>query len=196
MSFFHSNSYFIDEKVNFFQFENAFKIFDAYGKEVGSINQKISGWHKFLRLLLKKSMLPFYFEIRDREGVMQAKISRGWTFWLSKITVADANGATIAFIYQKFTFFTPAFHIHNANDQKIAEITGDWMAWNFDIKDNSGQLVGNIDKKWGGAMKEIFTTADKYNVRINDEYPESNDKAAILSAAIAIDMILKESKKN
>lgn len=194
--FFDSNSYFIDEKVNFFQFENTYKIYDGQGDEIGGIFQKLTGWQKFLRLLVNKANLPFYFEIREKTGAVVATISRGWTFWLSKTTVANGSGETIAFIYQKFTFFKPEFHIHNANDQKIATISGDWMAWNFEIKDTQEQLVGTIDKKWSGAMKELFTTADKYNVRINDSYPESNDKAAILSAAIAIDMILKESKKN
>lgn len=194
--FFNANSYFIDEKVNFFQFENNYKIFGQNGDEIGGIYQKISGWQKFLRLLMKKSIMPFLFEIRDNKGNRQATISRGWTFWLSKITVTNAQNEVIAFIYQKFTFFKPEFTIHNAQDKKIATISGDWMAWNFEIKDNQEQPIGSIDKKWAGAMKEIFTTADKYNVRIHEDYPESNDKAAILSAAIAIDMILKENKQN
>jgi uncharacterized protein YxjI len=194
--FFDSNSYFIDEKVNFFQFENNYKVYNGQGGEIGGIYQKISGWQKILRLLVKKSNLPFFFEIRQKTGSVVATISRGWTFWLSKTTVANEKGEVIAFIYQKFTFFKPEFHIHNAANQKIASISGDWMAWNFAIKNNQDQAVGSIDKKWAGAMKEIFTTADKYNVRIDESYPESNDKAAILSAAIAIDMILKESKQN
>ena len=43
-------------------------------------------------------------------------------------------------------------------------------------------------------MKEIFTSADKYNVTLNSEIKDNLRKIAILSSAITIDMVLKESK--
>jgi hypothetical protein len=43
-------------------------------------------------------------------------------------------------------------------------------------------------------MKEMFTTADKYNVELDLIDFELFDRIAILSAAITIDMVLKESK--
>lgn len=43
-------------------------------------------------------------------------------------------------------------------------------------------------------MKEIFTTADKYNVDLDASYTDISNKRAILSGAITIDMVLKESK--
>lgn len=76
----------------------------------------------------------------------------------------------------------------------IAEITGDWKAWNFKITDASNNQIGTISKKWAGAMQEIFTTADKYNVNINADYSNLENKIVILSGAITIDMVLKESK--
>ncbi|RZL40569.1 MAG: scramblase, partial [Pedobacter sp.] len=81
-----------------------------------------------------------------------------------------------------------------ATGENIAQITGDWKAWNFDIKNPAGQEMGKISKKWAGAMKEIFTTADKYNVSIDPSYAENNNKVAIVATAITIDMVLKESK--
>ena len=43
-------------------------------------------------------------------------------------------------------------------------------------------------------MKEIFTSADKYNVHIEPGYSNIEHKIVILSSAITIDMVLKESK--
>ena len=74
----------------------------------------------------------------------------------------------------------------------MAEITGDWKAWNFSIKNPEGEEIGRISKKWAGAMKELFTSADKYNVSINPEYPEEENKIAIICSAITIEMVLKE----
>ena len=193
-SFFESNSYFIDEKVNFFQFENCYKIYNAQGDHVGMINQKLTSGQKLLRLLLKKPMLPFMLEIQNLDGSVEATIERGWTFFMSKITIKNPSGNIVGTIQQKFKLFKPTFRIYNANLEHIAEITGDWTAWNFKIHDASQNQIGTITKKWAGALQEIFTTADKYNVNIDDTISNMENKMAILAGAITIDMVLKESK--
>jgi len=139
-------------------------------------------------------MLPFLLEIKDVDGNVQVSISRGWTFWMSKITITDSNGNMAGAIKQKFKFFKPEFIISDYNGQEIATIKGDWKAWSFEINDPNQNPIGSISKKWAGAMKEIFTSADKYNVSLNSEITDNLRKIAILSAAITIDMVLKESK--
>jgi len=193
-NFFDANSFFIDEKVNLFKFENQYNVFNDKGENVGAIKQKLTTGQKALRLLLKKPMLPFLLEIHNAQGGVEATISRGWTFWMSKITIADANGTVLGTIKQKFKFFKPTFQIFNPAEVLIAEITGDWKAWNFTIQDAKGAQIGVISKKWAGALKEIFTTADKYNVMISPDYLDRESKIAILAGAITIDMVLKESK--
>jgi len=194
-TFFLGDEYFIDEKVNFLKFTNEYKVYNETGIQIGTINQRMSAGHKFLTLLINKAMMPFKLEITDVEGKLQATISRGWTFWMSKIIVTDPNGAEIGLIKQKFKFFKPTFIISEpTSGSEIAQITGDWKAWNFDIKNPAGQDMGKISKKWAGAMKEIFTSADKYNVSIDPNYAENNNKVAIVATAITIDMVLKESK--
>jgi len=192
--FFDSNSYFIDEKVNLFKFENCYKIFNDKGENIGSINQNLSSGQKLLRLLLNKAMLPFLLEIKNSNDELEASISRGWTFFMSRIEIKNANGNIVGTIQQKFKLFKPTFKIFNPSGELIAEITGDWSAWNFKISDTSNNQIGTISKKWAGAMKEIFTTADKYNVTVNPGYSNVENKIAILSGAITIDMVLKESK--
>jgi len=193
-NFFDANSFFIDEKVNMFKFENQYNVFNDKGENVGAIKQKLTTGQKVLRLLVKKPMLPFLLEIQNAEGGVEATISRGWTFWMSKITIADPNGTVLGTIKQKFKFFKPTFLIYNPAEVLIAEITGDWKAWNFTIQDAKGAQIGVISKKWAGALKEIFTTADKYNVMISPDYLDRESKIAILAGAITIDMVLKESK--
>ena len=193
-NFFDSNSYFIDEKVNFFKFENCYQIYNNNGENIGAIKQKLTSGQKILRLLFKKSMLPFLLEIKNANDGLEASISRGWTFFMSKIIIKDSQGNIIGTIKQKFNPFKPTFKIFNTSDMIIAEITGDWKAWNFVIKDYSNIQIGSISKKWAGAMKEIFTSADKYNVNIDPNYSKKENKIAILSGAITIDMVLKESE--
>lgn len=192
--FFDSNSYFIDEKVNFFKFENSYQVYDINGVNIGAVKQKLTTGQKLLRILVNKKMLPFLLEIVNRNNELEASITRGWTFFLSKITIHDGQGMVIGSIQQKFKLFKPTFKIFNASDTLIAEITGDWKAWNFTIQDASQMQIGTISKKWAGAMQEIFTSADKYNVNIDSKYSNMEHKRAILAGAITIDMVLKESK--
>ncbi len=194
-TFFLGDEYFIDEKVSFLKFTNEYKVYNEKGSQIGIIKQRMSGWHKVLTLLINKAMMPFQLEITDVNDQLQATISRGWTFWMSKIIVTDPNGIEVGLIKQKFKFFKPTFLINDpASGHNIAQITGDWKAWNFTITNHAGAEMGKISKKWAGAMKEIFTTADKYNVSIDPNYAESNQKVAIVATAITIDMVLKESK--
>ena len=193
-TFFDSNTYFIDEKVNMFKFENAYQVYGENGELIGSIKQKLTTGQKMLRLVLKKPMLPFLLEIRNANDGLEGTISRGWTFWMSKIIISDAQGSPIGVIKQKFKFFKPTFTIFTSSEVQLAQITGDWKAWNFVIKDANQAPIGAISKKWAGAIKELFTTADKYNVTISGDVTDKKSKAVIISAAITIDMVLKESK--
>jgi uncharacterized protein YxjI len=191
--FFEKNTFFIDEKIGFFKFTNAYKVYDEFG-EIGLITQKLTGAQKFLRLLLNKAMLPFHLEIIDLNGDTLVSIKRGWTFWMSKITLIDSNGDLLGSIKQKFAIMKPTFKIFDETEIEIASITGDWKGWNFKILDNSNNQIGTISKKWNGILKEAFTTADKYVVDIVPEYAEDKKKIAIVSCAVTIDMVLKESK--
>jgi uncharacterized protein YxjI len=191
--FFEKNTFFIDEKIGFFKFTNAYKVYDEFG-EIGLIHQRLTAGQKFLRLLLKKGMLPFQLEITDLNGDTLVTIKRGWTFWMSKITLTDGKGDLLGKINQKFAILKPTFKIFDDTDTEIAGITGDWKGWSFKIADMNGNQIGTISKKWNGILKEAFTTADKYVVDIVPEYAEDKRKMAIVSCAVTIDMVLKESK--
>jgi uncharacterized protein YxjI len=192
-AFFENNDYFIDEKVGLLKFNNAYKVYNNEGVQIGDVQQSMSAGQKLLRLLFSKSMLPFRLDIKDTEGVVLATIKRGWTFFMSKIYVLDADGAVIASIKQKFKLFKPTFHILDPTGVQIATISGDWKAWNFTIADTANRPIGTITKKWNGLLKETFTTADKYIVSIQPKVVESTRKIIIVATSITIDMVLKES---
>ncbi len=67
-------------------------------------------------------------------------------------------------------------------------------AWNFQINDASDKEIGTITKKWNGALKEVFTTADKYKVDLNAGFTDESNKIVILSSAITIDIVWRESR--
>ncbi|MGJ8760574.1 MAG: phospholipid scramblase-related protein [Polaribacter sp.] len=193
-NFFDLKTYFIDEKVNIFKFKNCYKVFNDKGNEVGSVNQTLTSGEKAIRFILNKTMLPFQLEVKDASGNLQASISRGWTFFMSTIRIDDAKGNTIGTIKQKFKLLKPTFKIYNKSEELVAVITGDMKAWNFQVNDASDKEIGTITKKWNGALKEVFTTADKYKVDLNAGFTDEANKIVILSSAITIDIVWRESR--
>jgi uncharacterized protein YxjI len=192
-NFFRNNDYFIDEKVQFLKFTNTYKVYDKSGSQIGVIEESMPAGLKLLSLILSKAFMPFTLGIADMEGNVLVKIKRGWTFFMSKISIFDGGGSEIARIKQRFKMFKPTFNITDLNDTTLAIISGDWKAWNFTIAEEGDKQIGTITKKWNGILKEAFTTADKYVVSIHPE-TEGIKRIATLATAITIDMVLKESK--
>jgi uncharacterized protein YxjI len=193
-NFFATTEYFIDEKVGAFKMANQYKIYNGSGEQIGVIKERLSGGATLLRFFLNRSMLPFTVEIFDMHDNPVATISRGWTFWMSKIKLTDVNGTTLGNIKQKFKLFSSKFDLIDDAGHVMAEINGDWKAWNFSILDTQGMELGRVTKKWAGMAKELFTTADKYIVHIDKPNANNNEKLTVLTVAITIDMVLKESK--
>jgi len=188
------NSFFIDQKVNFFKFSNSYNIYNEQGLKIGVVAQKMPTWQKVIQLVIKKGVLPFKLEIKNESNEVEVQISRGFTFFMSKMTITNGEGVLIGTINQKFKLFKPTFILFDASSEKIAQITGNWKAWDFTVKDEYGSEVGKINKKWAGAAKEIFTNADKYNVSFEYGYNDTIKKSIVFSGAICIDMVLKENK--
>lgn len=192
--FFLENEFFIDERIGLFKFSNNYKVYDKDGNQIGTVEQQLGVGQKLLQLLINKAMMPFHFQIKDRDEVVVASLKRGWTFWMSKVSILNQDEQTIGFIKQKFKLFSPEFFILDENERTIASVKGDWKAWDFQIVDENGSAIGTINKKWGGAMRELFTTADKYKVLIDESLKEDQRKIAIVVAAITVDMLYKEAK--
>lgn len=191
--FFLNDQYFVDEKVRLLKIRNEYKVYDANANHIATVRQKMSTLQKVLQFIVNPALLPFHIDIEDTEGNVLVSIKRGVTLWLSKVSI-ETNQGVIGYIQQKFVLFKPKFEILSANDSKLAEVKGDWMAWNFTITNAEEKEIGTISKKWAGVAKELFTTADKYQVRIDQSLAEDANKVAIVSATFVIDMILKENK--
>jgi uncharacterized protein YxjI len=192
--FFDNPDYFIDEKVAFLKFTNTYKVYNSSGVQIGTIQESMPAFLKFLSLIISKAFFPFRLDITDTENRVLATIKRGWTFFMSKIEVLDEEGNLIGRIRQKFAILKPTFNILSPDEQLVANISGDWKAWNFIIADSTGNQIGSINKKWNGILKEAFTTADKYIVSIDPAVKDKAKKIPIVATAITIDMVLKESR--
>ena len=198
--FFSIGEYIIDERISAFKFTNAYKIFNTTGQQIGMVEQqKVSGGAKAARILLGsnvKALQKFKLDIKDINGIVLTSIQRGGagsSGGLRNVSLFDGTGNIIGTIKFLFSLLKPKLEIIAPNGQLIGRIQGDWKGWNFSITDINGNTIGTINKKWAGVMKEVFTTADKYYVKISPN-AVGIYRQAIIAAAITIDMVLKEFK--
>lgn len=189
---FELNTVIVNEEMSVFRFENKYQLLNETGELVGYVCQKLSTGAKIARLFMSKAMLPFELEIQDTDQKVLAKIKRGFTFFMSKVDVLNSDGKLIGRFQGKLRLLGSRFDLEDEDGKKLGKIEGNFTGWDFKIFNNDGQQIGTVNKKWGGALREVFTTADKYKVEIDEHVEENEDKMVILSVAIAVDMIMKE----
>lgn len=187
------NRFIIDEKISFLTFANAYAIYDDSGETVGAVQQvNISGGAKAARLLLgstAKRLQSFQLNVMDNSGKVIAVIKRegvgsGFSS-LRSISVYDGKNNVLGTLENKI--------LYDENGMRVGQIQFDsFFRSSYTLYDSSGDSVlARINKQWNGIGKELFTTADKYLVEIN-EAPDPKNKTLIIATAITVDMIYHE----
>lgn len=189
------NSFFVKEHVGIFKAANNFDILDP---DSGAIlmecrEENLGFFTKLLRFTDYKRMTPFDIQVRTPDGRPVLRITRGVSFFLSKVTVHDEQGRMVGGFHQKFFSIGGAFEVLDAMGQIICRLQGKWTGWEFKFLRPGGQEVACVTKKWAGMAKEMFTSADNYLLTISPVVaPEESTRNLILAAVLCIDMVLKE----
>lgn len=190
----NQNLFFVKEHIGIFKASSNYDIFDPQTQEMIMTcrESKLSLITKILRFTDLKRMTPFNIEVRDAQGQKIISIKRATTFFLSKVEVFDEKDELIGKFKQKLFSIGGKFDILNPNDEIICQLKGKWTSWDFKfVKGN--QQFAQVNKKWAGIGKELFTTADNYILQIDENVAENHMiRQLILGAVMCIDMVLKE----
>ena len=188
------NIYLVKEHVGMFKAANNFDIMDP---EDGQIimecrEDNLGFFTKMFRFTDYKRKTPFDVQIRTPDGQQVVRVSRGVSFFLSKVQVFDENDQLVGGFKQKFFTIGGAFRVLNENDEPLCELKGKWTGWDFRFVWQD-QEFAHVTKKWAGLGKELFTSADNYVLSIAEDVPtDSPLRTLILGAVMCIDMVLKE----
>ena len=149
-----------------------------------------------MRLIFKERLFSWfdsydvYNEYKETVFTVEGKFA-----WGKELHVNDAGGRHIATLKQKimsflpayklyvgnecvgtikkeFTLFTPSFYI-DCNDWQVE---GNFLEWDYEVKDANGGIVATISKK-------ILNWTDTYVLDIYDD----KDAVTVLMVALAID---------
>jgi hypothetical protein len=188
-NFFERSNYFVGQNAICSKSYNKYQIFNNKRENIGFVKEKITKSSKILNQIVGKTFLPAQIEITSANGTLEVVLSRRWFFQRSKIIMHDPRGNVLGRVKKKTGIFKSSYIVLNQSEQVIAEISGKDKEWSFMITDASKSKIGTIDKKWEGIMKEIYSSADKFNVNIKTDFINKNDKIAIFSSAIVMYMI-------
>jgi uncharacterized protein YxjI len=183
--FFEINNYFVDNRSSL---RKNYHIYNDKRERVGTIKQKLNLRQKIIRMMPCKSFFPFSIEIRNANGGLESSIAQHSFSFLSDIIVYDAHGKKVGTI-NKRNFFKPEFKVLNTSNEVIAEIRDGWHGPNFIVYDKTEKQIGSIDKKWNRRMSNFVRSNRSYNVNMSTNYSENENKIAILTSAIAINML-------
>ena len=184
----------VRQKAKLIEVTNQYKILDADGNEIGAVNQVgQSTAKKALRLLTRVDQyLTHKLDITDADGTVVLKLVRPAKLMKSKLEVKDGSDALVGMVVQENVMGKKRFSLNDASGAKLGELQGtSWVSWDFKITDAQGNVVGTVDKQFGGFLREGFTTADTYMVRLEPTCTGTLRQLAF-AAAVAIDTALKQ----
>ena len=190
----NKNVFLVKEHVGAFKAANNFDIYDP---ETGQITllcreDRLGFMTRLLRFTEYKRYTPFDIRITTPDGRQVVRITRGVAFLRSHVDVFDESDARLGGFQQKLLSVGGKFEVLDENGRGLCMLVGKWTGWNFRFEAGDRELA-HVTKKWAGAGKELFTSADNYVLQISDEVPpDSKLRQLILAAVMCIDMGLKE----
>ena len=192
-----ADRFMVKEQVTFLKTKQTYDIFDFDTEEhLGVAEEAISGLIQTLRWFLSKSWLPTTVEVRDHEGALVFKVRRGGFIFRARVEVLNADGQLIGYFKSKLWSLSGGFWVYDAADKQFAEVKGNFFGFDYRVLTPDGGELGRVNKKWGGVLKELFTSADTYQVEVSEDLAEQPvAKMLVLAAALAIDIIFKSENK-
>jgi uncharacterized protein YxjI len=182
----------VNQKTKLIELTNEYAVLDGDGRQIGAVVQVgQSGLKKSVRFF---SRLDQFFthrlEVRDTRGPVLV-LTRPVKVLKSRVLVSRPDGTPVGEIVQANVFGRIRFDFVVAGRLAGAIQAENWRAWDFAITDGAGTEIARIAKSWEGLARTLFTTADRYVVRIHVRVPEPL-VSLVLASALTIDNALKQ----
>lgn len=144
-------------KQRFFSWFDSYDIYDESGNTVYVVKGELSWGH----------LLRIYDAAGNDLGMIKEKVLT----WLPKFEMYLGD-RYIGCISKEFSFFKPRYNI----DCNGWQINGDWLEWDYTIRNAAGQSVATVSK-------EIWNWTDTYAIDVSDP----KDALYVIMMVLAID---------
>lgn len=188
------NLFLVKEQIGLLKAANHYDIYDPETNQLvlNCREDKLGLITKLLRFSDYKRMTPFHIELSTPLGEKVLTVKRGISIFRSRVEVLGAQDQLLGSFQQHFFSIGGRFDILDANHNIVANLKGKWTGWNFTFS-HENKTLATVSKEWAGMGKELFTSADNYAIKIEENVaPDNPIRQLILAAIMSIDMVLKE----
>lgn len=184
------NTFVVKQKAKMFSSRNSYEILDEAGTVIGTAEQQTGTLAKLIGMVAGEPTTQIEFREKPDDSLVFTVKRSGLVF--KKVQVLDAQGAVIGLYKAKRFSLSGGFHVYDGSGKHVAEIRGKLLKSDYTFFQPDGKTeMGKVSKKWAGAMKELFTSADTYAVQIEPAFGDDpKTKMLILGAAVAIDALM------
>lgn len=190
----NGSAFFVKEHVGMFKAANNYDILDPQSNQtvLQCREPNLSLFTKMLRFSEYKKFTPFDFHISNMGGQTLIQVKKGWTFLRVTVDIVDSEGNLVGYLQRPIFSLRPKLTVLDENKNKVGEFSGSFIGWEFKFN-YQGEEQASVSKKWAGIGKELFTTADNYMLKINENVaPDQPSRALIFASVFCIDMLFKE----
>ena len=170
-----------------FESKNKFELSDDQGNQLGFAAEEGGGFGAMLGRQVVGQCRRATIHIYDADGNKLGRGEKPFRWFFQRMEVFDGD-QKIGAVERKFTWLNRRLMVENAAGEEVMEIVGPFFLFGrgtFRLM-FQGQEVGKISKKWGGALREMFTDADTFGVECAPHVPDQIRKI-LLVATFLID---------
>ncbi|GAB4277507.1 MAG: hypothetical protein Kow0029_20220 [Candidatus Rifleibacteriota bacterium] len=190
----HLKKYHVKEAVGATNLHEYYLIINPENNStVAEVIEEATFWQKFAKVFVDKAFVPAKLVMRSLTGepiLFITKTSSGLaSIFKSEFVVKNPDGKVLCVFKQKLSFFKPEIIVADEQGLLLGTLEGGWKFRNFYLKDVNKNVVATIRHQFAGLAKELFTTADDYEVNVNSDASMS---LIALAATICIDFMFHE----
>lgn len=168
---------------------NRYALLTEQGALAGWALEHAGGGGAVLARWFLKASRPFEMGIFPADGPRSEalRLRRPFTWFLTRVEVADASGRPVGVVRQRFSVLRRRFDVEAPGGRLLARLTGPLLhPWTFLFTAPGADVeVGRIEKRWSGAVSELFTDADTFLVQFGRAEPAL--RRLMLAAAVLVD---------
>lgn len=177
-----------------FESRNKYAIHDATGAQVAFAAEQGKGLLSTLFRQFAGHWRTFEIHVFDNARSLLLRVVHPFRWFFQRLEVLSPAGAQLGAIQQRFAFFSKRFDVQDATGNVLLTVSSPlWKPWTFAFQRN-GQELALVQKKWSGAITELFTDADRFRVVYNSPSLTPVERTLVLAASLFIDLQYFERK--
>lgn len=178
-----------------FETRNKYEIIDEAGAQVGFVAEQQKGLFGFLFRQFLGHWRRFEISFFDSQKRLLLIAKQPFRFFFQRLEIRLPNDQAIGHLQQRFAIFKKRFDVNDAEGRLIFEMSSGFFSfWTFKFYDSQGTEVARIEKKWSGALSELFTDRDNFRILFSTPGLSGHQRYLLLAASIFIDLNYFERK--